>query len=265
MTEKGADAVRTGRGARLRHPPATQGMVHDEGFPLNPATLRALFVAGLAAVALPTDAAAGSFRLLRVDGVNVKWDSPVLGRGAVVSYGFASEPMRFPDAINCGVLAPMERMATAWHHDPARLEAVAEDAFAMWSRAADLRFHEAASGESPDIVIGVEGESDGIAFTNVWHGAGTKGVAPLTRATICFNPDVDWTTEDGPTPPGVYDLATVLAHEIGHAIGLDHPGPRGALMAYSNQGPMDALLPGDVEGAVLLYGPKRGSGGRATK
>jgi hypothetical protein len=242
-----------------------QGWCTNEGFPLNPATLGALFVAGLAALTLPADAAAGGFRLLHVDGVKVKWDTPVLGSGAVVSYGFAADPVRFPGAANCGVLAPMDRMAQAWHRDPARLEAVAADAFAMWSRAANVGFREAAPGETPDIVIGVEGRPEGIAFTNVWHGAGAKGVAPLTRATICFNPDVAWTTEDGPTPPGVYDLATVLAHEIGHAIGLDHPGPRGALMAYSDQGPMDALLPGDVEGAVRLYGPKRASGGKATK
>ena len=40
------------------------------------------------------------------------------------------------------------------------------------------------------------------------------------------------------------------------------PGPRGALMAYSNQGALDALMPGDVAGAVLLYGPARRQSGR---
>ena len=49
----------------------------------------------------------------------------------------------------------------------------------------------------------------------------------------------------------------MIAHEIGHAIGLDHPGPTGALMGYSNQGDIDRLMPGDVEGAVALYGPAR--------
>jgi Matrixin len=222
--------------------------------PLSPGFRCALLATALAAV-LPSIAAAGNFRLLRVDGVNVKWDEPILGHGAVVSYGFSAAAVSFPGATNCGALAPMSGLAAAWQRDPARLEAVAEAAVGMWSRAADVRFRAAAPGETPDILIGAQGVPKGIAFADVWHGPSERGVAPITRAAVCFNPDVAWTTEDGPTPPNVYDLATVLAHEIGHALGLDHPGPRGALMAYSNQGPIDALMPGDVEGAVLLYGP----------
>jgi hypothetical protein len=49
----------------------------------------------------------------------------------------------------------------------------------------------------------------------------------------------------------------VLAHEIGHTIGLDHPGATGALMGYRNQGNIDWLMPGDIAGAVALYGPPR--------
>ncbi len=66
---------------------------------------------------------------------------------------------------------------------------------------------------------------------------------------------MSWSGEDGADPEGALDLRTVLAHEIGHAIGLDHPGARGALMGYSNQGDIDQLMPGDVAGAVALYGP----------
>lgn len=221
------------------------------------AALAAAFLAALPSALLPSVASAGNFRLLRVDGLEVKWDSALLGRGASVSYGFATADEAFPDAINCRAMAPMAALAPAWHGDPARLGRVAAQAFGMWSRAADLHFREAAPGETPDILIGAQGEPEGIAFANVWHGPGRDGVAPLTRATVCFNPEVAWTTDDGPAPADTYDLATVLAHEIGHAIGLDHPGARGALMAYSNQGEIEALMPGDVEGAVLLYGPAR--------
>ena len=96
-----------------------------------------------------------------------------------------------------------------------------------------------------------------VAFANVWHGEAAAGVAPLTRATICFNPELAWTSGIGPVPPGRLDLETVLAHEIGHAIGLDHPGATGALMGYSNQGSIDHLMPGDIAGAVALYGPAK--------
>jgi hypothetical protein len=219
------------------------------------AVRRAVPLVVLAALVAPLPAVAANFRLLTIDGFEVKWDSPDLGRGASVTWGFATEDVRFPGAANCRKMAPMDRLAAAWGGDPARLAAVARAAFGMWSRAADLHFREAGPGEIPDVLVGAQAEPEGIAFANVWHGPGEDGVAPLTRATVCFNPEVAWTTADGPTPPHVYDLATVFAHEIGHAIGLDHPGRRGALMAFSNQGPLDALMPGDIAGAVLLYGP----------
>jgi hypothetical protein len=151
----------------------------------------------------------------------------------------------------------MAELAPAWQGDTARLEAIAAAAFAMWSRVANLAFRPAAANEAPDILIGAQGTPEEVAFANVWHGPDTDGVAALTRATICFNPEQAWTTADGPAPEGVLDLSTVLAHEIGHAIGLDHPGATGALMGYSNQDDIDAPMPGDVAGAVALYGPRR--------
>lgn len=197
--------------------------------------------------------AAGDYRLLRLDGVRLKWDAPVPGTPARVSYGFVTERAAFPDAINCRDLAPLDQTSPVWGEGAARLREIVAQAFAMWSRVAAIVFRPAATGETPDILIGAEGTPSKIAFTNVWHTypAPAAAMASLDRATICLNPKAGW---GAPGPDGL-DVRTVLAHEIGHAIGLDHPGATGALMGYSNQGGLAGLMPGDIAGAVALYGP----------
>lgn len=220
--------------------------------------LAGLFVVLLISVtAVPAFSA--EFRLLRIGGMHLKWGLPDYGERAEVSYGFATVHERFAGAINCEEMAPMAALARAWDGDPARLERMAAEAFAMWSGAADVAFRRAAPGERPDILIGAQATPRRIAFANVWHEAraARAGVAPLLRATICFNPEVAWSTGRAPRA-GRQDLRTTLAHEIGHAIGLDHPGAAGTLMGYADQGPQTGLKPGDVAGAQALYGaPER--------
>ena len=213
----------------------------------------AVLAAGLVLGSL---AQASEYRLLEIDGLNVKWGAPAMGTAAAdVTYGFAMADQSFPDAINCRALAPMAEISPAWDGEPGRLAEIAAGAFAIWSSEANVTFRPAAPGEAPDILIGAEGEPRRVAFANVWHGPGRDGIAALTRATICFNPKVPWSDGVGPAPAGALDFGTVLAHEIGHAIGLDHPGARGALMAFSNQGDIDHLMPGDIAGSAALYGP----------
>jgi hypothetical protein len=194
------------------------------------------------------------FRLLAIDGHRMKWGAPELGTGADVTYGFATRDQSFPGAVNCGEIAPMHLLSAAWRDDPRRLDIVAAEAFAMWSDAADIRFRPAAADDVPDILIGVQAIPRRIAFANVWFDtdAAENGVSPLTRATICFNPALGWGLGDEAPDRATYDFGKVLAHEIGHAIGLDHPGPTGSLMGY--RGDIDALMPGDIAGVTALYG-----------
>lgn len=200
--------------------------------------------------------AAGDYRLLRLDDVGLKWDTAVPGTPATVSYGFATRRTAFPDAINCRDLAPLDQSSPVWGGGRGRFPEIVAQAFAMWSRVAAIVFHPVVTGETPDILIGAEGTRQKIAFTNVWHADPAPGahMASLTSATICLNPGAAW---GEPGPDGL-DVRTVLAHEIGHAIGLDHPGPTGALMGYSNQGGLAGLMPGDIAGSVALYGPSAG-------
>ena len=48
-----------------------------------------------------------------------------------------------------------------------------------------------------------------------------------------------------------------IAHEIGHTIGLDHPSGAGQIMGYRYEETFRELQPGDISGAVLLYGKRQ--------
>ncbi|WP_206081089.1 matrixin family metalloprotease [Marinobacter orientalis] len=52
----------------------------------------------------------------------------------------------------------------------------------------------------------------------------------------------------------VYDIRYTLIHEIGRAIGLDHPGPSGQVMGFRYTEALPGLQPGDLAGIRRLYG-----------
>jgi len=64
----------------------------------------------------------------------------------------------------------------------------------------------------------------------------------------------DHSFSPGATSPGSHDFATVLRHEIGHVLGLDHTPARSEIM-YEDvpQGIVKQLGAGDVAGVTLLY------------
>jgi hypothetical protein len=130
------------------------------------------------------------------------------------------------------------------------LKIAVEQAFSLWSAVARLSFVADPNGTgSPDIPITFRrfGESD----------------AQLGNALIDINIDQDFFvnpfTEPDPRPVrlGPFDLVGILAHEIGHKLGLDHP-PDGtpALMSASQppQTVLRELFAFDVTGIQSLFG-----------
>jgi hypothetical protein len=198
------------------------------------------------------------YRLLVLDGHQLKWGKPLLGSGASVSYAIVARERQFPGARNCSGLRPISAVLSSNNIKAARFQSELELAFQAWERIAGIVLVPG-DPESADILIGTQIAPRGRAFTNVSYDevAKTTGIRSITRALICLNPTERWKIGfDGNLD--VYDLRYTLMHEIGHAIGLNHPEVRGALMHFKYLEKFRTLQTGDAEGAVALYGPAVG-------
>ncbi len=196
------------------------------------------------------------FRLLNLDGGTVAWNSWVgETKFTKVSYAFVKSRTDTPDATNCNTLVPMDALLEKSRvaKDDFRKEVRA--AFDMWEAAANITFTEVDDPAKAGVLIGAQAQPKGRAFANVAYKPSLAGGArSIERSLICLNPDQRWKIGfDGNLT--AYDLRYTIAHEIGHAIGLDHPPGTGQLMHYRYEERFRTLQPGDIEGAVLLYGP----------
>jgi hypothetical protein len=219
-----------------------------------PALLAGLILSG---VGLPAQAQTiVTYRHLVLDGHALKWGDPVLGTGAIVTYALIDRDMGFAEARNCSSMRPMGGLLMR--------NGVAADSFAhelvealrVWEGAANITFLPADPAHA-DILIGAQAEPIGYAFANVSYDKSMQGTGPrrISRSLVCLNPEKGWKIGfDGDLE--VYDLRYTLIHEIGHAIGLDHPAIAGQLMAYKYGERFRELQAGDIRGIETLYGPR---------
>lgn len=231
----------------------------------------------LLAAGMSTICAAADHRLLVLEGSWVKWGKPAWGSDAIVTFAFASGPQNSPGARNCASLLPFDELVRRTGLPQRQVLSEAQSAFASWAQVTGLTFVETKDPARADIVIGAQGNPTGRAFTNVELDAGpvaqgsatergfamsaeppratgSQGLRSIRKALICFNPLARWKIGfDGNLD--VYDIRYTLTHEIGHAIGLDHPGVAGALMDFRYDEKHKSLTKGDVEAAQRLYGP----------
>lgn len=239
--------------------------------------LRSFAAAAIALAATMSDPCmASDQRLLVLDGSWVKWGSPRWGAGATVTYGFATTAVTSPTARNCASLVAFDELTRQTGLTGVRLRAEAEAAFAAWSHVTGLAFVETPDAGKADILIGAQGKPTGWAFTNIELESGPQAQAPATerglaeaaeqatpaaahsirsirQASICLNPLAKWKIGfDGNLK--TYDIRYTLMHEIGHAIGLDHPGAAGALMGFRYDEKLKGPTPSDSEAAQALYG-----------
>jgi hypothetical protein len=216
-------------------------------------------LAGLVCCVVGTATAgdSASFKTLRLEGNGVRWQTAAKGRQRVLSYAIVAQDIEFAGARNCGKMTGLDTLLAASRIAPETVRTEIATAFAMWEVVANIGFREAADPAQADILIGAQLEPEGWAFANVFYDtASTEAVKPISRALICLNPEKRWKVGfDGDLR--TYDVRYTITHEIGHTIGLDHPSGVGQIMGYRYEETFRELQPGDVSGAVLLYGRRQ--------
>jgi hypothetical protein len=197
---------------------------------------------------------ADTFRVLKLAGHQVRWQMQANGAPRVITYRLVTETTAFPGARNCRGLAAFDGLLAKSGLPPTAVREEVAAAFAMWEAAANVTLREAAEGAPADILIGAQVDHEGWAFADVFFDpTSPETIKPISQALICLNPAKQWKIGfDGDLKS--YDLRYTLAHEIGHAIGLDHPAGGGQIMGYRYEERFRSLQPGDIRGAILLYG-----------
>jgi hypothetical protein len=197
--------------------------------------------------------------LLKLGGAYVKWGPAAYATPAEITYAELTEPRSFPGARNCPEMRPMDALLQRSGIARAELEREVDAAFGLWASIANLRFVRVRDVEAAQIIIGEQVGTRGVAWTNVVQQRRPRGgVDGISQATICLDPSERWEVGiDG--DPETYNLRYVMTHEIGHAIGLDHPGAEGGIMGFAYHDPVDrergaALAASDIAAVVALYG-----------
>lgn len=232
-------------------------------------------------------------QLLRIDGGTVKWPSSASGPRvvtfAVLTGRFAvTGTSRTLSRDNC---SSMRAFASILDNSQAISPVMARNAlraaFAAWEGVANIAFRQVFDLGKANIIVGASDSRRGRAFANLTYarpgnglssenghadkalgGSRASGGQPsalprqnarpvqIQRAYICLSPRARWKIGFDSNLK-IYDLRYTFTHEIGHAIGLDHPGKSGAVMGYRYDESVEGLQPSDIEAVRFLYGPRR--------
>lgn len=193
--------------------------------------------------------------------LHLKQGEPKLGKGARVTWSFVRERIENRNARNCQVMGPLSEVLSTSQLTLETVKREVERGFAFWSEIANIDFEYTDDEKKADIKIGEMLDPEGWAFANVFFDTAQKGdIRTITRSYVCLSPLRLWSVDDLQREEGApfksYCIRYTIAHEIGHAIGLDHPSGAGHLMSYRYEGCILVGSKKDIGGAQLLYGKR---------
>jgi hypothetical protein len=234
---------------------------------------RSLPLSGVAAVAASAGLALGFDTI--GDGFGSKWDDPVHGTAAVVTWSFMTPGVGLgptppvagwsgTNTLGSGDADLDPRAKIDAEFGAGAFDAAVERAFATWAAAADVRFvrvddsgADLAGSTSPDLRIGAFHFAPGDLAGGAGFGppgddlhfpdalAGDLALNDQSRFTVATGPE----GSPLPTDQGAYlnDVEGLLLHEIGHTLGLAHSDVvAGVMCGY--------VFPGDVfDGSLCDY------------
>lgn len=199
------------------------------------------------------------------NGEYLKWGEPAAGTPAVLTYSLAKKNLS--PGINigdCKEVGPLDTFLATHKFSREQFLAEVQAAFQIWNESGAglvLRFEE--DPVAADVVIGLSQKQESITHARVGLHQSAKHAgefSSLDHALLCLDMDEPWTlsehhlVEDNKAKS--LSLRMVLAHEIGHILGLNHPSSRKQLMHRSVRAETIGLGKGDRDGIQFLYGKK---------